>query len=281
MTKRTERVAVFARNHREYLDEALSRNMSRPERFTTFRSSKRWTGAHAVNAEHGTLRIFFAPVGGEKMVEHRAMLHQVHLDPDPDDPITQEVLACELESTREEGLWEKFGQKVQTLYVISHCECLDNPFPFTHLIKASDGTPISPNYGYSYSLVHEQVEEIPGDFETHPEEVSESTRYPEGATRSVSVNVYERSSVARMVCLSYHGCACVVCSFDFQATYGELGKGFIHVHHLVPLSSVDREYQVDPIEDLLPVCPNCHAMLYRSEHAISVDDLRGIFRRNV
>ncbi len=277
MAKRVERVAVFARNHRHYLDEAISRNTARPERFTTFRSSRRWAGAHTANVEHGTLTIYFAPVGGDKGIEYTAILHQVHLDPAVDDPITQEVLACELESTRAEGLWEQLGQKVQTLYTISHCERIDRPFPITELIKASDGTPISQKYGYSYSLVLERMPSA-SDFETHPEEVAEPTKYDEGATKSVSVNVYERSSAARAACLAHHGRACVVCGFDFQATYGELGKGFIHVHHLRSLSTVDSEYQVDPIVDLRPVCPNCHAMLHRSEPAKPIEDLRSILR---
>ncbi len=277
MGKKTERVAVFARNHRGYLDEAVTRNTARPERFTTFRSSKRWVGAHAANVEHGTLRIFLAPVGGDKGIEYSAMLHRVHLDPDPDDAVTQEVLACELESTREKGLWGQFGQKVQTLYMISHCERLDRPFPITELVKASDSTAISQNYGYSYSLVREHLGAT-SDFETHPEEISEPSRYVEGATRTVSVDVYERSSAARAVCLAHHGRTCVICGFDFEATYGDLGKGFINVHHLRSLSTVDREYQVDPIDDLRPVCPNCHAMLHRSEPPMSIEELRSSIR---
>ena len=277
MAKRVERLAVFARNHRGYLDEAVDRNTARPERFTTFRSSKRWAGAHAANVEHGTLTIYFAPIGGDKGVEYMAMLHQVHLDPAPDDPVTQEVLACELESTREEGLWEQFGQTVHTLYTISHCERLGMPFPITQLTKASDGTPISANYGYSYSLVREQVV-TPSDFEVQPEEIVEPTRFPEGATRSVSVNVYERSSAARAACVAHYGHTCSVCGFDFHAVYGELGQGYIHVHHLKPMSDVEEGYEVDPVRDLRPVCPNCHAMLHRSDPAVSVEDLRAVVR---
>jgi hypothetical protein len=274
MAKRTERVAVFARNHRHYLDGAVARNAARPERFTTFRSSRKWTGAHAANAEHGTLRIYFAPVGGNQGIEYAAMLHLVHLDPHPDDPVTQEVLASELESTREEGLWEQPGKKVWTLYVISHCEQLAKPFPIAELIKASDGTPISGNYSYSYSLVREHQPVPAGDFETHPEEVPEPSRYVEGTTKMVSVNVYERNSAARTACLAHHGHACAVCGFNFELTYGDLGKGFMHVHHLKSLSTVDQQYEVDPIQDLRPVCPNCHAMIHRADPPLSIGDLR-------
>ncbi len=114
MAKPTERVSVFTRNHRRFLDEAVARNSVRPERFTTFRSSKRWAGAHAANVEHGTLTIFLAAIGGDNVVEYSANLHQVHLEPDPNDEVTKEVLASELEETRKEGLWEDSGLKVKT-----------------------------------------------------------------------------------------------------------------------------------------------------------------------
>lgn len=278
MAKGRERVAVFARNHRRYLDEAVERNVARPERFTTFRSSKRWAGAHAANVAFGALKIYFVPIGENRGVEYAALLHRVHLDPDPGDAITREVLASELEDTREEGLWEKYDKKVQTLYVISHCERLARPFPITELVKASDGTPISENYGYGYSLVREGGA-AGGDFEIHPEEIAEPSWYVEGATKRVSVNIYERSAAARSACLAHHGYACAVCRFDFEATYGELGRGFIHVHHLKSLSKLDRQYEVDPINDLRPVCPNCHAMLHRTDPPMSIKNLRRLVEK--
>ncbi|RME44545.1 MAG: HNH endonuclease, partial [Chloroflexi bacterium] len=61
--------------------------------------------------------------------------------------------------------------------------------------------------------------------------------------------------------------------------YGELGKGFIHVHHVIPLSEIDSRYEVDPINDLCPVCPNCHAMIHREEPPLTIKQLREI--RNV
>ncbi|HHO0788469.1 HNH endonuclease [Aeromonas allosaccharophila] len=63
-------------------------------------------------------------------------------------------------------------------------------------------------------------------------------------------------------------------TIDFGEKYGELGKGFIHVHHMMPLSEIGEEYVVDPIKDLIPVCPNCHAMLHRRNPPLTIDDLR-------
>jgi 5-methylcytosine-specific restriction protein A len=85
----------------------------------------------------------------------------------------------------------------------------------------------------------------------------------EGLKKQIIVNKYERSSLARAKCIEYHGLNCVVCEMNFFETYGELGKGFIHIHHKTPLSQIKNEYKVDFKEDLIPVCPNCHAMLHR------------------
>lgn len=108
-----------------------------------------------------------------------------------------------------------------------------------------------------------------------PDEVSQPERYPEGATWTVTVNAYERNRKARAACVRHHGTRCAVCDMDFAERYGPIGAGFIHVHHLKQMSEVREEYEVDPVKDLRPVCPNCHAMLHR----MSLEDLRRQMRR--
>lgn len=107
-----------------------------------------------------------------------------------------------------------------------------------------------------------------------PEEVPSPALYFEGATRKVAVNVYERSAEARRDCIKHHGCKCVVCGFCFEQRYGDWGKDFIHVHHLKQLAEIGAEYQIDPVKDLQPVCPNCHAMLHRGARMLSIEELR-------
>lgn len=104
-----------------------------------------------------------------------------------------------------------------------------------------------------------------------PEEVPATLS--EGAKKTVLVNSYERNPAARSACIKEYGVACSVCGFDFEEFYGERGQGFIHVHHLVAIADIGQEYEVDPINDLRPVCPNCHAMLHRKGH-ISIEQLR-------
>lgn len=100
----------------------------------------------------------------------------------------------------------------------------------------------------------------------------------EGAKTKIYVNKYERSSIARKKCIEYYGCKCSICKLDFEEKYGEIGKDFIHVHHLVPLNEIGEEYCVDYKNDLIPVCPNCHAMLHRELNGkfLSVDELKKI-----
>lgn len=111
-----------------------------------------------------------------------------------------------------------------------------------------------------------------------PEEILDSKRYYEGAKKQIVVNSYERNSDARKKCLEYYGLSCYVCGFNFEKAYGDLGVGFIHVHHLKPLSEINEKYELDPVKDLRPVCPNCHAMIHREVGVSrSIEEVRKIW----
>ncbi len=113
---------------------------------------------------------------------------------------------------------------------------------------------------------------------TLPEEVSETSPLVEGAVHRISVNAYERNPVARRRCIDWHGTNCCICGFSFGAVYGALTEGYIHVHHLRLLSEIGGEYIVDPVEDLRPVCPNCHAVLHSRVPAYSIEEVRSFLR---
>lgn len=115
-------------------------------------------------------------------------------------------------------------------------------------------------------------------------QVPEGQAVPEGAGTRVEVNRYERSRWARAACLQHFGYRCQVCRLDFEERYGELGRDFMHVHHVVPLHEVadSPNYRVDPINDLRPVCPNCHAMLHRpKDRTLTVEELRELLRPEI
>jgi 5-methylcytosine-specific restriction enzyme A len=116
---------------------------------------------------------------------------------------------------------------------------------------------------------------------TIPEELSEKEiiKMPEGAKKQITINAYERNPEAREMCIQNYGYRCSVCEFDFEEVYGEIGTGFIHVHHLKPLSEINEEYQVDPVNDLRPVCPNCHSMLHKANFSIA--QLRDTLRKDL
>ncbi|QFT88088.1 HNH endonuclease [Bacillus sp. THAF10] len=110
-----------------------------------------------------------------------------------------------------------------------------------------------------------------------PEEVSSREELYEGGLKTISVNAYERNSIARQRCLNHYGYECAVCNFNFYKSYGDIGNDFIHVHHLLELNQIGVEYKVDPIKDLRPVCPNCHAMLHRKKPAYTIDELKVLY----
>ncbi|MGN7722812.1 HNH endonuclease [Chitinophaga sp. 22620] len=65
---------------------------------------------------------------------------------------------------------------------------------------------------------------------------------------------------------------CEICEFDFQLTYGDIGRGFIECHHRTPLSSLKASTKTS-LNDLALVCANCHRMLHRRTNS-TVEDLR-------
>jgi 5-methylcytosine-specific restriction protein A len=103
----------------------------------------------------------------------------------------------------------------------------------------------------------------------------------EGALITVKANKYERNQKARRECVAKKGYQCLVCGKDFEATYGEIGKNFIHVHHLTPISSIGKEYQLNVDTDLVPVCPNCHYMLHRKDPPYTIEELKEILQRQL
>lgn len=101
------------------------------------------------------------------------------------------------------------------------------------------------------------------------------TRFVEGAVIQITINAYERNARARAACIRAHGTTCTACGFDFGATYGPVAAGYIHIHHLRPLAMIQEEYDLDPVADLVPVCPNCHAVIHlRRENPYTIQEIR-------
>jgi 5-methylcytosine-specific restriction protein A len=104
--------------------------------------------------------------------------------------------------------------------------------------------------------------------------------YTEGTPNQVTLTKYERNPFARKKCIEHYGLSCVVCGFNFEKTYGQIGKDFIHVHHLLQVANVGKAYKVNPIKDLRPVCPNCHSIIHKRKNAFTIDEMTEILKKN-
>lgn len=109
--------------------------------------------------------------------------------------------------------------------------------------------------------------------ETYPTMVCEMG-YEEGTAYKSHINRYERNPINRELCLAKKGYRCHVCNFDFKETYGIIGKQFIEVHHITPVSMLGPGYRINIDNDLVPVCANCHAMLHRKNPPYTPEELK-------
>jgi 5-methylcytosine-specific restriction protein A len=137
----------------------------------------------------------------------------------------------------------------------------------------SSGRTIEPELNNHLTILWQSRVEI-SDF-VSPDEVQEPEKiHKEGAIKKITVNAYERNPEARQKCLDRWKHQCFACGFHFELFYGPIGRKYIHVHHLKPISTIGNEYEIDPIEDLRPVCPNCHGMLHKENPPLSIEELK-------
>ncbi|MCL4795636.1 MAG: HNH endonuclease [Bryobacteraceae bacterium] len=123
-----------------------------------------------------------------------------------------------------------------------------------------------------------------GKFTRRPDQVSadeveNGVGYQEGAVHQVTVNAYERNHEAREACLRHHGRNCVVCGFNFREAYGEEASDYIQVHHIKPIARAGGTYVLNPIKDLRPVCPNCHAVIHRRDPPFEIAKVKQMLSR--
>jgi 5-methylcytosine-specific restriction protein A len=156
------------------------------------------------------------------------------------------------------------------------------PMKYSDARKEKDGTGPAKIEGFTPILSERSLKMIGNswyaddnsDLSVLAEEISTPEKYAEGAKVSVTINAYERSAAARKACIKHHGTNCAVCEFDFREVYGVIGEGFIHVHHIVPIGSIGEKYEIDPVRDLVPVCPNCHAMIHKVNPPLTIQKLQ-------
>ena len=109
-------------------------------------------------------------------------------------------------------------------------------------------------------------------------EDEEQERY-EGRLTEAKVLRRQRNRAARQQCLEASGYTCYVCGFNFEKTYGDIGKNFLEVHHTKPLATYDDEHPI-PQSELVALCSNCHSMVHRKREVLDVNELKEMLQEN-
>jgi HNH endonuclease len=183
------------------------------------------------------------------------------------------------------GILEEIRPDEITSYSVSNLQLLKQRPKKTTLRKEVNGEPLGQGFIRPYAICRTpsylSTELLKnGNVQLHPDELSDDDLLIEGASKKVMVNIYERHPENRLRCIAVHGTKCCICKFSFGAAYGEVAEGIIHVHHLRPLSEVSKAHPVNPIEDLRPVCPNCHVVLHRRVPAYSIEEVKRFLQRS-
>lgn len=172
----------------------------------------------------------------------------------------------------------RLGRLISEQIGIKPTQRPDNSYRWWSIIANGKREPV----GFSYSLHKNLIDALIeiGLFSKRlylPEEVDpQNPELAEGSIRRIFVNSYERNSIARETCIDHFGPICQVCRMDFESVYGKIGSNYIHVHHIEKISvKGGKNYKVDPYKDLIPVCPNCHAMLHRKDPPFTIEELKG------
>jgi len=172
--------------------------------------------------------------------------------------------------------------KPRTEFHFSQLKHLSSPFKKETLLKAADGTALATGFIRPYAIcqtpksVLQDAEPVLDPVPLYPDEIWDESSLIEGGTRKIRVNAYERNPEARRKCIEHYGAICSVCQIRLSDMYGAVADGLIHVHHLKPLAHTTEERVVDPVEDLRPVCPNCHAVIHRRNPPLTLDEIRSL-----
>lgn len=143
-------------------------------------------------------------------------------------------------------------------------------------ISGSGGIYIPKNEYDVKLLINQQLlNQVTKDIDSIYEENNES--FIEGSKKERLVSIYERNPSLRAKAIEIHGFTCQVCGFNFEKSYGKHGENYIEVHHIKPLSTLIKEKEIDPKNDIAVLCSNCHRMVHRDKNnVLSLVDLRNL-----
>lgn len=240
--------AIFVKNHKHHVESAARVSAADPQRLITFQSKKRWKQAADLVKKRGagTVPVFFALVDVGPVVEYQGWLQEVILNPSADNERVRQLLDLRTETTEIEDLWS--GEN-GTVYAISGCHKLAAPIPYAQLLKASNGVPLSNGYGYSYSVVLD-----PGADSTPAPRPAVDLAAPAPSTKAVVTRYIRDTALTRRLKALYDH-RCQLCQTRLTLLHGQ---GYSEGHHLQPLGGGHGGPDVQ--ENVLILCPNCHAL---------------------
>lgn len=105
----------------------------------------------------------------------------------------------------------------------------------------------------------------------------------EGKKKIITTQVYERSKLLRDKAIeqySQHGrIICAACGFDFYMQYGDIGKGYIEIHHQKPIFQYEgtdfSKFIKDALKNVIPLCSNCHRIVHRKkDKPLTIQELK-------
>lgn len=191
------------------------------------------------------------------------------------------ILFAPAENTSFIAGWAKLGfldvGMNKTTVLVEDFRLLKDRFRKTSL-KKRDGVNLDGSFIRPYAIC--TTPKRLTTLKTYPDtfvRLGEEAEFLEGAATRVSVNRYERDPMARAECVRFHGLQCVICEMNFSEMYGDVAARVIHVHHLDPLREGRR--RTDPARDLVPVCPNCHAVIHLKTPPFGVEAVRNMLRQ--
>lgn len=229
-------------------------------------------GLHADRISLCLGNIFLAAVYRQHiyiLVERGLSLPNFHFEPAKSTeryiPLSWVVAPVEAvaEITQTQGIWDSYAR--------ANLEILESPvsrinIPKNQVNKAKLSDIFSPTIGQVVEEFKPKLRDLKYEFE-------------EGGIQEVTLELKKRNPQLREHAIEKYGTRCQVCGFSFERFYGELGRGYIEVHHLNPLSDYDTERKITT-EEVTVVCANCHRVLHRKgKQPISIQELRDIVER--
>ena len=144
---------------------------------------------------------------------------------------------------------------------------------------------LSNNFGYSETV--KGIAEINSSQATGKKITifDENIFISEGRRKTVTTQVYERSKLLRDKAIDFYTkdgtIVCEACGFDFHKIYGDIGRGYIEIHHQKPVYQYDEmdfsRLATEALKDLIPLCANCHRIVHRNkEKPLSFQELKDI-----